>query len=64
MSNNGTGFWVMIALIAALSCVAILEAAIATFRILARYLVQALLHALAKRPSQGRERKDEAAMHA
>jgi hypothetical protein len=42
MSNNGTGFWVIIALIAALSFVVILEAAIATSCTLARKLVNAL----------------------
>ncbi len=48
MSNNGTGFWVIIALIAALSFVVILEAAIATCRTLARKLANTLRRALSR----------------
>ena len=49
MSNNGTGFWVMIGLIVALSCVALLEAALGTLRALGRHLAAALRRIVQKR---------------
>jgi hypothetical protein len=52
-NNNGTGFWVIVALIAALSFVAIFEAAIATFRAALRHLARALRRAIAKPPVNG-----------
>jgi hypothetical protein len=61
MSNNGTGFWVMIGLIAALSFVAVVEAAIALLRIPARYLVIAVKRALRASRSRANERKAAAA---
>jgi hypothetical protein len=52
-NNNGTGFWVIVALIAAMSLVAIFEAAIATVHSLTAQLASALRRAIAKRPGNG-----------
>ena len=49
-NNNGTGFWVIVALIAALSFVAICEAALATTRALARQVAGAVRRVIAKLP--------------
>lgn len=56
MSNNGTGFWVIIGLIAALSFVALFEVAIATFGDVARRLARTLRRAITKRPVSGGRR--------
>ena len=48
-NNNGTGFWVIVALIAALSFVAILEAAIAAGCALGRQIDVALRRVIARR---------------
>jgi hypothetical protein len=48
-NNNGTGFWVIIGLIAALSFVAIVEAAIAVLRAPVRHLAVTLRRALRAR---------------
>jgi hypothetical protein len=61
MSNNGTGFWVIVGLIAALSFVAIVEAALSLLRAPARYLAIAVKRALRASRSRADRRKAGAA---
>jgi hypothetical protein len=53
-NNNGTGFWVIVALIAAMSLVAVFEAAIAIIGTVSQRLVSALRRTIAKPAMHGR----------